>query len=336
MKNINYIKISVVPVMVLFFCIPLFSQNNGNDLNREVSCDEPREGEVWIEGGEYVLGEDQAYEEEKPQHKVSVKGFWIDEHEVTNNQFEKFTKETGYVTVAERVPDTSLLPDLPEHMKIPGSVVFTPPKMGVNIVNWWQYVPGANWKNPLGPGSSIEGKGNYPVVHVAFEDALSYAKWADRDLPTEAQFEIAARNKLANSFYSGGDSLLTDGRYTSNTWQGLFPVHNSIDDGFEGIAPVNCYPPNNYGVHDLIGNVWEWTQNWYKPRHNPQDSMNPVGPDKVTSFDPNNKGFPVKVIKGGSFLCARSYCKRYRPAARHAQDTGLGTQHIGFRTVKNM
>lgn len=300
------------------------------------NCQVPYGNEVWVDGGDFMIGENEAYEEERPQHQVRLKGFWIDVHEVTNDQFASFVGETGYVTVAEKKPKLLDDEDTPKEMKLPGSVVFTPPQLGSNITNWWQYVPGANWRNPHGPGSDIIGKGNLPVVHIAFEDAKAYATWAGRDLPTEAQFEAAARNKLEKSFYSAGSNLVSEGEYVSNTWQGLFPVHNSREDGFEGIAPVKCFKANSYGAHDLIGNVWEWTENWYTPRHNPEDKLNPAGPEMSASYDPRNMGYPVKVIKGGSYLCAKNFCQRYRPAARHAQDTGLGTQHIGFRTVRNL
>ena len=321
---------------VSFVFLKSRSEETKLDVAKAERCMVPYGNEVWIDGGSFIIGENEAYDEEKPQHEIQLEGFWIDVHEVTNNQFARFVDETGYVTVAEKKPELGTEDDTPYEMTLPGSIVFTPPKLGSNITNWWQYVPGANWKNPYGPGSDIVGKGNLPVVHIAFEDAKAYADWAGRDLPTEAQFEVAARNKLKKSFYSNGTELIADGEYVSNTWQGLFPVHNSLEDGFEGIAPVKCFKANRYGAHDLIGNVWEWTENWYTPKHNPQDKVNPAGPKRSNSYDPRNLGYPVKVIKGGSYLCAQNFCQRYRPAARHAQDTGLGTQHIGFRTVRNL
>jgi len=280
------------------------------------------------------MGDDEAYREEGPRHQVRVDSFWIDAHEVTNRQFAGFVAATGYKTVAERVKTAE--EGFPEGMQEPGSVTFTPPQMGRVMGSWWSFTPGADWRHPDGPDSSIEGKDSYPVVQVAFEDAMAYARWAGRELPTEAQFEFAARSGLdKETFAWGGEELVPDGKHNANTWQGVFPVQNSAADGHVGRAPVGCYEANSYGAYDLIGNVWEWTANWYAPRHDPADTENPVGPSEENSYDPRNAGFPVRVIKGGSYLCAPNYCQRYRPAARHAQDTGLGTGHIGFRTVLN-
>jgi formylglycine-generating enzyme required for sulfatase activity len=282
------------------------------------------------------MGDDEAYREEGPAHVVTVDGFWIDTHEVTNAQFAKFVKETGYVTVAERVPNPDEIPGAPPEMLKPGSATFTPPSQGENITSWWSYTPGANWKHPEGPDSSIKNKDHYPVVHIAFEDAQSYATWAGRALPTEAQYELAARSRKDKEKYAwGGDEVVPEGKHMANTWQGFFPVQNTEEDGYEGIAPVGCFDANDYGAYDLIGNVWEWTGNWYVPAHKPEDNDNPKGPAQDESYDKNNAGFAVRVIKGGSFLCSPNYCMRYRPSARHAQDTGLGSNHIGFRTVLN-
>lgn len=292
--------------------------------------------QVWVPGGSFMMGDDTTYREEGPAHRVTLDGFWIDAHEVTNRQFAQFVEATGYVTVAERVPDADDFPGVPADMLKPGSATFTPPTMGQRISNWWSYTPGADWKHPQGPDSSIDGKANYPVVHVAFEDAKAYADWAGRALPTEAQYEFAARSKKDHQVFPWGGTELSPGnQHRANTWQGIFPVQNSGEDGYEGIAPVGCYQPNDYGAYDLIGNVWEWTTNHYAPRHDAQDNINPQGPSAEMSYDRRNAGFPVRVIKGGSYLCAPNYCMRYRPAARHAQDTGLGTGHIGFRTVLN-
>lgn len=292
--------------------------------------------QVWIEGGEFRMGDDNTYREEGPARNVRVDGFWIDAHEVTNAQFAAFVADTGYVTVAERPKSAQDFPGAGPEMLKPGSVTFTPPDISRPFDSWWSYTPGADWRHPEGPASSIEGRDNYPVVQVAFEDAQAYAEWAGRALPTEAQFEYAARSKRDGEHYAwGGDSLTPAGRHMANTWQGLFPVQNTAADGHSGLAPVGCYPANDWQVYDLIGNAWEWTQDWYAPSHDAAASDNPTGPPAEKSFDPANAGFPVRVIKGGSFLCAPNYCKRYRPAARHAQDTGLGTGHIGFRTVLN-
>lgn len=291
--------------------------------------------EVWVPASEFVMGDDKTYPEEAPAHRVRIDGFYIDAHEVTNKQFRKFVEETGHVTLAEKSPPP--IKGAPPEMSLPGSIVFTAPKSAEAPRKWWSYVPGANWRRPEGPGSSIEGKENYPVVHIAFEDALAYAKWAGRSLPTEAQFELAARSaKDQETFAWGGDEVAPKGEHLANTWQGLFPLKDTGEDGFRGIAPVGCFRPNSYKAYDLIGNVWEWTANWYAPYHDPNDDMNPKGPSEKNSYDARNPGFPVKVLKGGSFLCAKDFCVRYRPAARHAQDTGLGTSHIGFRTVRNI
>ena len=288
-------------------------------------------GEVLVAGGRFRMGGD-VYPHEAPLHEVRVDDFRIDAHEVTNKQFAEFVAATGYVTVAERVPDPAEFPGAPPEMLQPGAVVFTPPSIDSPGGPWWSYVPGANWRHPQGPDSDIDGRDHYPVVQIAFEDAAAYAAWAGRRLPTEAEYEYAARSGRDGERYAwGGDELAPEGRHLANTWQGLFPVQNTEDDGYTGAAPVGCYPANDYGAFDMIGNVWEWTASWYRPQHDPADNDNPQGPPD--SYDPANEGFPVKVIKGGSYLCAPNYCRRYRPAARHAQDMGLGTSHIGFRTV---
>lgn len=323
----------LVTLFVILMITNLQSKNTNDAIN---NCLTKTGSQVWIEGGTFSMGSEDVYREEGPIHEVTIDGFWIDTHEVTNAQFASFVEETGYVTVAERQPKPEDLPGAPSEMIKPGSAVFIPPTQGGRITSWWTYVPGANWKHPEGPDSNIKGKESYPVVHIAFEDAQAYAKWAKRELPTEAQYEFAARSKREKEKYAwGGNELAPNGKYLANTWQGYFPINNSKEDGYEGIAPVGCFDANDYGAHDLIGNVWEWTANWYAPQHNPKDQSNPTGPRKEQSYDKKNEGFPVRVIKGGSYLCAPNYCMRYRPAARHAQDTGLGVNHIGFRTVLN-
>ena len=231
-----------------------------------VSAEFPAEptDQVWIEGATFQMGSNDTYPEERIEHVVTVDGFWIDKYEVTNAQFARFVEETGYVTVAERMPDPDLLKGAPEEMLKPGSIVFTPPgdeiESYANILQWWSYVPGADWRHPEGPDSDIESKDNYPVVHIAYEDAVAYAEWAGRELPTEAQFELAARSQRNGERYAwGGEELVPDGKYKANTWQGVFPLENTVEDGYAGIAPVGSYDANDYGVHDLIGNVWEWT-----------------------------------------------------------------------------
>lgn len=293
--------------------------------------------QVLIEAGEFVMGDDVTYREEGPAHKVRVDSFWLDSHEVTNAQFSRFIEETGYVTVAERDPDPEDWPaDVPAEFLQAGSTLFTAPAPGQPMSSWWTWSPGTNWRHPEGPQSNIAGRDNYPVVHVAYADALAYANWAGRSLPTEAQFEFAASNGREGLFAWEGDELAPHGHHRANTWQGEFPMHNAGEDAHQGLAPVGCFEANSFGAYDLIGNVWEWTSNWYAGRHAPEDADNPTGPAEEDSFSPAHAGFPVKVIKGGSYLCAENYCLRYRPAARQAQDTGLGSSHIGFRTVKNL
>ena len=289
--------------------------------------------QVYVEGATFVMGDDDTYREEGPSHEVTLSSFWIDAHEITNGQFTKFVIETGYVTVAERQPNSEDWPGVPSNLVKPGSILFTSPKDNSASSNWWSYVAGADWRHPDGPSSSIKGKDNYPVVHVAWEDAQAYASWVGRTLPTEAQFELAARSKRNSMYPWDGDELAPNGHHHANTWQGKFPVENKMEDHYAGLAPVGCFKPNDFGAYDLIGNVWEWTANWYAPSHNPLDDSNPIGPTENQSYDYANAGLPIKVIKGGSYLCAPNYCMRYRPAARQAADTGLGTGHIGFRTV---
>jgi len=291
-------------------------------------------GMVWIPDGAFVMGSDKAYRSERPAREVRLKGFWIDTHEVTNAQFDAFVDRTGYLTVAEHTPEP--IPNAPPEMAKPGSIVFVQPERVTSMDHrqWWRYVPGANWRHPGGPKTSIEGRDNDPVVHIALEDALAYAKWAGRELPTEAQWEYAARAGSKTVFPWGGH-LAPEGVHMANTWDGHFPLKNTAADGYLRAAPVKCFPPTAFGLYDMIGNVWEWTTDWYAPQHDINDRDNPKGPPAERSADRRQSGFPVKVIKGGSYLCAPNFCARFRPAAREAQDTGLGTNHIGFRTVRN-
>ncbi len=292
-------------------------------------------GMLWVPSGSFVMGANNKYADEGPERKVTLDGFWIDKTEVKNSQFEKFVKETGYVTVAERKPPVK--PNMPEKMTKPGSAVFIPPAQikGPNPLQWWHYVPGASWRHPTGAGSTIKGKENHPVVHIAFEDAVAYAKWAGRSLPTEAQWEYAARAG-SQTTYPWGSTLVPEGKYMANTYTGLFPILNSGEDGYKGTSPAGHYQPNKFGLYDMIGNVWEWTGDWYYKNHQASKQLNPKIQKPSKDLPSYMREFPVKVIKGGSYLCAPNFCMRYRPAARHAQDTGLGSSHIGFRTVKNV
>lgn len=282
----------------------------------EVPSADPEADLVYVPGGRFTMGDDRFYPEEMPPVEVEVEGFWISRFEVTNRQFARFVEATGYVTEAERgaAGGTGTL-------DLPGSAVFTPPAeldAGGSPVQWWRFVPGASWRSPEGPGSSLEGRWDHPVVHVSLADAEAYARWLGHTLPTEAQWEFAARGGLVRATYAWGESLQEDGRWMANTWQGVFPALNTKEDGHAGTAPVGCFPPNGYGLFDMIGNVWEWTSDPWRPRHDAEPA-----PD-------SGRG----TIKGGSHLCARNYCLRYRPAARHAQEIGFSASHIGFRTVR--
>jgi len=286
------------------------------------ACKAVQTSEVSLSGGTFVMGDDPLLPEEGAPRRVSVGPFRIDRTEVTNRQFAAFVKATGYLTAAERPLDPKVWPSLTPHQLKPSSVVFDA-KQG------WRIVQGADWRHPSGPGSSIEGKEDWPVVQVAHEDALAYARWRGRDLPTEAEWEFAARGGLAGKRYSWGDEPDQAGKHEANYWQGAFPHQDLGTDGYAASsAPVGCFPPNGFGLHDMTGNVWEWTGDWYRP--------NAVGSPpkrKEQAFDPQESGVAKHVIKGGSYLCSENYCFRYRPSARQAGPPDSGSSHIGFRTV---
>jgi sulfatase modifying factor 1 len=299
---------------------------------------------IWIPGGTFRMGSDRHYPEEAPVHRVTIDGFWIDRAPVTNREFRKFVNATGYVTFAEIKPDAKDYPGAPPHMLKAGSLVFTPPKHPVNLQDWsqwWNFKFGANWRSPYGPRSSISGLDDHPVVHIAYRDALVYADWAGKDLPTEAEWEFAARGGLDGAEFAWGDEFAPGNRQMANTWQGAFPHENLQADGYERTSPVAAFPPNGYGVYDMIGNVWEWTSDWYAPKHEADAPKaccipgNPRGGREEASYDPcqTHIKIPRKVIKGGSHLCAANYCRRYRPAARHAHPVDTSTSHIGFRSI---
>lgn len=304
-------------------------------------------GMVWVPGGEFTMGTDEeaAYEAERPAHRVQIDGFWMDETEVTNDQFGKFVDATGYITVAEKKPEWEQLKKQmppgskqpPEENLIPGSLVFTPPPYAVTLDDysqWWSFRPGANWRQPEGLGSSLDGKLNHPVVHVAYDDALAYCAWAGKRLPTEAEWEFASRGGLESQRYSWGADFRPQEKYMANTFQGVFPATNVGEDGFSGSSPVRAFPPNRYGLYDMIGNAWEWTSdyfnaNYYTELAKSRVTLNPNGPDK--SFDPNEPYAEKRVTRGGSFLCANDYCVNYRPSARQGTAFDSGMSHISFR-----
>lgn len=304
----------------------------------------PFPGMVWIPAGTYRMGSDNHYPEEAPAHPVEVDGFWMDASPVTNAQFRQFVQATEHVTFCETPPDASDYPGADPAMLVPASVVFVAPTHRVGLgdhYQWWQFVPGADWQHPQGPGSSLEGREDHPVVHVAYADIEAYARWAGKQLPTEAEFEWAARGGGADSEYAWGDELAPDGKHLANTWQGEFPWQNLAEDGHVGTSPVGAYPANGYGLWDMIGNVWEWTCDWYSARHPPAAlkacciPSNPRGGARDASYDPAQPQIriPRKVMKGGSHLCAPNYCRRYRPAARMSQPVDTSTSHLGFRCV---
>jgi formylglycine-generating enzyme required for sulfatase activity len=298
---------------------------------------------MWIEGGTFLMGSDVHYPEEAPAHRATVGGFWMDTTAVTNADFLQFVAQTGYVTVAERPLDPLQFPGAAPEMLVPGGLVFRKTRRPVDLSNfrsWWSYTAGACWRHPMGPGSSIDALMDHPVVQITFEDAQTYASWARKQLPTEAEWEFAARGGLEGAEFPWGDEVSPGGRYLANTWQGNFPWQNLCLDGFEGSAPVKSFPANNYGLFEMTGNVWEWTTDWYRDQHKrPLRAccipVNPRGPSMEHSYDPcmPRIRIPRRVIKGGSFLCAPNYCRRYRPAARHPQMIDTATCHLGFRCI---
>jgi sulfatase modifying factor 1 len=304
----------------------------------------PAEGMRWIPGGTFRMGSEDFYPEERPVHEVSVDGFWMDQHPVTAAEFRRFARETNYVTVAERPLDPAQYPDADPDLLVPGSLVFRRTPGPVNLDdyrNWWEYVPGTYWKKPGGPGTTINGRDHHPVVQVAYEDAESFAAWAGKELPTEAQWEFAARGGLDGAVFAWGDEHFPNGKAMANSWQGEFPWQDLKVDGFEGTSPVGSFPANGYGLFDVTGNVWEWTTDWYVPRH-PDEVPSPccvpqnplvTSPDRSYNLGQPGEHIPRRVIKGGSHLCAPNYCLRYRPAARQPQMIDTSMAHLGFRCI---
>ena len=300
---------------------------------------------VWIPGSTFRMGSDRHYPEEAPSRDISVAGLFVDRFPVTNRAFARFVAATGYRTVAERAIDPSAYPGVPRHRLQPGSMVFrqtTGPVDLRDVRNWWTWKPGAFWRHPEGRRSTIGERMDHPVVHVAYEDAQAYATWVGKALPTEAEWEFAARGGLDGAEYAWGSDFEPDGRRMANTWHGAFPWHHLSNDGIGRTSPVGSFPSNGYGLYDMVGNVWEWTIDWYSTKRASDEDNRPCcvpegfrGGSVDASYDPAQPAvrIPRKVVKGGSFLCAPSYCRRYRPAARHAQMVDTGMSHIGFRCV---
>ncbi|WP_058185757.1 formylglycine-generating enzyme family protein [Terracidiphilus gabretensis] len=317
--------------------------------NKESAPGNPPAGMAWIPGGEFSMGAQgmagmnevgmNATRDSSPIHRTYVDGFYIDKTDVTNAEFTRFVRATGYVTVAERKPDAKDYPGASPENLVAGSVVFAPPDHPVPLNNhfqWWTYIPGANWRHPDGPQSSIIGKDNYPVVHIAYEDAEAYARWAGKRIPTESEWEFAARGGLSGKPYVWGDEFRPKGKWMANTFEGHFPDSNSGDDGYTATSPVEKFPPNGYGLYDMAGNVWQWTSDWYRPDYYTQlaaqgIAYNPLGP--TTAYDPTEPGHSKKVQRGGSFLCTDQYCSRYMVGTRGKGDVDTGTNHLGFRCV---
>ncbi len=311
-------------------------------------------GMVWIPGGEFSMGSsdptsdlcggNDPMPDARPIHRVYVDAFWMEATEVTNAEFARFIAATNYVTVAERKPRAEDFPGAPAELLVPGSVVFAPTDGPVPLTNalaWWRYVPGANWRHPEGPASDLKGRGKHPVVHVSYEDAEAYAKWAKRRLPTEAEWEFAARGGQTGKRYTWGDDLMVDGKWMANIYEGKFPYKNTSADGYDATAPVGSFPANPYGLRDMAGNVWEWCSDWYRPDAFAQQMAaakggvvrNPRGPAEKESFDPQEPGQVKRVQRSGSFLCTEQYCTRYMVGTRGKGAPDTGSNHLGFRCV---
>jgi formylglycine-generating enzyme required for sulfatase activity len=340
---------SVLLVSSGTLAIPNVSASNLDDRSAGQANRKALPGMAWIPGGAFLMGtnDKKSFPNERPAHPVQVQGFWMDVDDVTNAEFAKFVGATGYVTTAERpinwedlkkeLPPGTPKPD--EGALAPGSLVFTPTSGPVpldDLSAWWRWVKGANWRHPEGPGSSVQERENHPVVQVSWYDAMAYAQWTGKRLPTEAEWEFAARGGLESKRYVWGDDFRPGGRYVANTWQGVFPVQDTGEDGFAGTSPVGSYPANGYGLYDMAGNVWQWCSDWYRvDAHTEAASQNvcrdPAGP--AESFDPGDPYAPKRVVKGGSFLCNPSYCESYRPSARRGTPPDTGSSHTGFRCV---
>jgi formylglycine-generating enzyme len=300
----------------VFACLTASAEVSG------VACKTPDRSEVRIPGGTFLMGSGEHEDEGGAVRRVTVASFSIDRFDVTNAQFAGFVAATGYVTDAERKPNPRDYPEIPRDQLTSGGAVFAPRTDGAPAardMEWWVFVPGASWRHPHGPGSSIVGHENEPVVQVSYNDALAFARWAGRELPTEEQYEYAARGGLGGKTYAWGDELTPGGKWMANVWQGHFPDRNTAEDSYRGVAPAGCFPPNGYGIYDMVGNVWKWTSS-------------PFSPEQVASAPAARA---QRAIKGGSFMCSTNYCRRFRPAARQPQESGFSSVHLGFRTVSN-
>jgi len=320
--------------------------NGGAQIAAKDGADSARSRMVLLPSAQFTMGSDRHYAEERPAHRRHVDAFWIDTVPVTNRDFAAFIASTAYVTVAERPLDPALYPGATPASLVPGALVFRQPSGPVDLRdlrNWWSYVAGACWNHPEGPGSDVSGRPDHPVVHVALEDALAFADWAGKALPTEAEWEYAARGGLDDAEFAWGDTLTPEGRHMANTWQGAFPWQNLASDGYRGTSPVGSYPANGHGLFDMIGNVWEWSADWYGARHEADTGAGCCTPRQPGgtvegSYDARQPAIriPRKVVKGGSFLCSPDYCRRYRPAGRQPQMTDSAMSHLGFRCVRRL
>jgi formylglycine-generating enzyme required for sulfatase activity len=342
MKKKLLMFLSFIFVIIVSFCCTQNAERNLNQGNSKVLKaiafkDIVVEKMVWIPSGTFRMGsDDPAFPDAKPVHNVTITGFWMDEHEVTNAEFEKFVRETKYQTIAEQSINPADFPGVPIESLVPGSGVFTPTSGPVSFdepLQWWRYVSGASWRKPKGPPSSIEGRENDPVVHISFTDAEAYAKWANKRLPTEAEWEYAAQGGHGQRPFYWGNEMKPGGKWMANIYQGSFPDANTVDDGFSDVAPVKSFPANGYGLYDMEGNVWEWCSDFYRPDYYQNSPiLNPQGP--TDSHDPDELGAIKHVQRGGSFLCSDQYCIRYRPGSRGKGEVNSGSNNLGFRCVK--
>jgi len=315
---------------------PLKSDSNDPDSSGDIS-DTIEEKMVWIPEGTFAMGsDDPAFADSRPVHQVTLKGFWMDDHEVTNAEFEKFVRATKYQTVAEQPINPADFPGVPVESLVPGSGVFTPTSQPVgydNPLEWWRYIAGASWRNPKGPQSSVSGRPNDPAVHISYTDAEAYAKWAGKRLPTEAEWEYAAQGGKGKQPYYWGNELKPGGKWMANIYQGNFPDANTSEDGFDDVSPVKSFPANGYGLHDMDGNVWEWCSDYRPDYYAKSPSANPKGPSD--SYDPDEPGLVKRVQRGGSFLCSDQYCIRYKPGSRGKGEVNSASNNLGFRCVRD-